>query len=398
MKKILLIIGACVAATTAWATWDEQAVLARRLSADAFLLDKQAYLAQSAYTNGVFFDYNNDGLLDLLIVGRGGDWTIKADVNMGALYRNLGAEADYRLQRVSDTGLLPFTDEGYYNPVSAGDVDHDGYTDLLIMTYHDGRHIDLYLNDNGTGRFIRQESVQFEAATNGSCMLGDLDGDGWLDVEFSGYSDRSATALKLYRNQHDGTFSDISQANVTGAFQGGSALADINGDGHLDIIATGNGNNWVCLAPIYLSQGDGTFTTVTESRSGVKGVSRATPLVVDLNADGRMDMIVNGEPANVKGSGSGLNPRTAIGYYAPGHYCFVQVDGRRTPSALEKGKKNAGLTLKNLSKLMESLGCKAAYNLDGGQSSLMYFHGKIHSTPYKNGRRLSDIVLIRELK
>ena len=93
-----------------------------------------------------------------------------------------------------------------------------------------------------------------------------------------------------------------------------------------------------------------------------------------------------------------VNPRSVIGYYAPGHYCFVQVDGRRTPSALEKGKKNAGLTLKNLSKLMESLGCKAAYNLDGGQSSLMYFHGKIHSTPYKNGRRLSDIVLIRELK
>ena len=305
MKKILLMIGACVAATTAWATWDEQAVLARRLSTDAFLLDKQAYLAQSAYTNGVFFDYNNDGLLDLLIVGRGGDWTIKADVNIVALYRNLGAEADYRLQRVSDTGLLPFTDEGYYNPVSAGDVDHDGYTDLLIMTYHDGRHVDLYLNDHGTGRFIRQESVQFEAATNGSCMLGDLDGDGWLDVEFSGYSDRSATALKLYRNQHDGTFSDISQANVTGAFQGGSALADINGDGHLDIIATGNGNNWVCLAPIYLSQGDGTFTTVTESRSGVKGASRATPLVVDLNADGRMDMIVNGEPSD----GSGFRTR-----------------------------------------------------------------------------------------
>ena len=92
-----------------------------------------------------------------------------------------------------------------------------------------------------------------------------------------------------------------------------------------------------------------------------------------------------------------VNPRSVIGYYAPGHYCFVQVDGRRTASALEKGKKNRGLTLTDLSLFMESLGCKAAYNLDGGQSSLMYFAGKIHSTPFKNGRRLSDIVLIKEV-
>ena len=93
-----------------------------------------------------------------------------------------------------------------------------------------------------------------------------------------------------------------------------------------------------------------------------------------------------------------VNPRSVIGYYEPGHYCFVQVDGRRTPSALEKGRKNAGLKLTDLSAFMESMGCKAAYNLDGGQSSLMYFNGKIHSSPFKNGRRLSDIVLIREVE
>ena len=92
-----------------------------------------------------------------------------------------------------------------------------------------------------------------------------------------------------------------------------------------------------------------------------------------------------------------VNPRSVIGYYEPGHYCFVQVDGRRTASALEKGKKNSGLKLVDLSKFMASLGVISAYNLDGGQSSLMYFNGKIHSTPYKNGRRLPDIVLIREV-
>ena len=90
------------------------------------------------------------------------------------------------------------------------------------------------------------------------------------------------------------------------------------------------------------------------------------------------------------------HPRTVLGYYEPGHYCFVQVDGRRTESVLEEGKANRGLTLNELSLLMEELGCKCAYNLDGGQSSMLYFHDDIFSTPYKNGRRLADVVLIRE--
>lgn len=92
------------------------------------------------------------------------------------------------------------------------------------------------------------------------------------------------------------------------------------------------------------------------------------------------------------------NPRSVIGYYEPGHFCFVQVDGRKTKSALEEGKKNYGLDMKSLSVLMESLGCKAAYNLDGGRSSLLYFNGEIQSTPYKGARYLPNILVIKEVE
>ena len=108
-----------------------------------------------------------------------------------------------------------------------------------------------------------------------------------------------------------------------------------------------------------------------------------------LTADGKAKTTFN---SDVKPK----NPRSVIGYYEPGHYCFVQVDGRKSASKLEKGKKNAGLTLAELSAYMETLGCASAYNLDGGQSSLMYFKDGIYSSPYKNGRRLGDVVLIRE--
>ena len=90
------------------------------------------------------------------------------------------------------------------------------------------------------------------------------------------------------------------------------------------------------------------------------------------------------------------NPRSAIGYYEPGHYCFVQVDGRGTHSAVTEGEYNIGLTLDQLSVFMETLGCQTAYNLDGGQSAMLWFDGRIISTPYMGGRPLGDIVLIRE--
>ena len=91
------------------------------------------------------------------------------------------------------------------------------------------------------------------------------------------------------------------------------------------------------------------------------------------------------------------NPRSAIGYYEPGHYCFVQVDGRGTRSAVIEGEYNIGLTMDQLAVLMESLGCQTAYNLDGGQSSMLWFNGELVSTPFNNGRPIGDILLIREL-
>lgn len=81
-----------------------------------------------------------------------------------------------------------------------------------------------------------------------------------------------------------------------------------------------------------------------------------------------------------------LNPRCAIGYYEPGHYCFVTVDGRQ--------KHSQGLTLEELSKLMEMLGCRAAFNLDGGGSASLYWNGGIYSKPSNGDRDMSDIVYL----
>lgn len=83
------------------------------------------------------------------------------------------------------------------------------------------------------------------------------------------------------------------------------------------------------------------------------------------------------------------NPRTAIGYYAPGHYAFIVVDGRQDGYS-------KGMTLAELSQLTYDLGCEAAYNLDGGQTSAMMFQGEYVNRPYNGGREISDIIYIGE--
>ncbi len=90
-------------------------------------------------------------------------------------------------------------------------------------------------------------------------------------------------------------------------------------------------------------------------------------------------------PQNINGK----NPRTAIGYYEPGHYCFVVVDGRQ-PGYSD------GMDMAGLSQLMYDLGCKAAFNLDGGQSSEMAFMGKLVNQPYNGGRSTTDIIYAGE--
>ena len=82
------------------------------------------------------------------------------------------------------------------------------------------------------------------------------------------------------------------------------------------------------------------------------------------------------------------NPRTAIGYYEPGHYCMIVVDGRG---------ESAGISLPELSELFYELGCTAAYNLDGGNSSIMVWQGDVINDPSGGGRESSDALLIAEV-
>lgn len=133
---------------------------------------------------------------------------------------------------------------------------------------------------------------------------------------------------------------------------------------------------------------DGTMETY---RAGEFDVDRAIRGGVWQAWDFGPELLDNGGKAfeEFKTGIAGKNPRCAIGYYEPGHYCMILVDGRQNGYS-------AGLTLKELADLFERMGCVRAYNLDGGMSANMAFGGKLVNRPAGGGRTVSDIFFVSD--
>jgi len=101
-------------------------------------------------------------------------------------------------------------------------------------------------------------------------------------------------------------------------------------------------------------------------------------------------LLEDGKAMEINHRLSRLNPRCAIGYYEPGHYCFIIADGRQKYYSV-------GMTLTELSEFCEDLGLKAAYNLDGGMTAAMVYGNEKVNQPPNGGRRAGDILYLEDL-
>ncbi len=127
------------------------------------------------------------------------------------------------------------------------------------------------------------------------CAFLDFDNDGWMDIYFvnSGkcdlYDPPHPLQNALYRNNRDGTFTDVTKKSGVGGggYGMGVAVGDYNGDGFADIYVTQYGRNI-----LYRNNGDGTFTDVTE-KAGVAAPGWSSSAVwFDYDNDGRLDLFV----------------------------------------------------------------------------------------------------------
>jgi len=181
-----------------------------------------------------------------------------------------------------------------------------------------------------THNAARSERKFLPESTGPGCAFLDFDNDGWMDIylvnsgksEF--YSPSSPLRNALYRNNRDGTFTDVTErAGVAGGgFGMGVAVGDYDNDGFADMFVTQYGKSI-----LYHNNGDGTFTDVTD-KAKLNVVGWASSAVwFDYDGDGRLDLFVCQFVDSTTPPGCGLSSD------GKQHYCIPRVF-KPTPSWL----------------------------------------------------------------
>jgi hypothetical protein len=271
---------------------------------------EEKYYLETMGTGVGWIDYDQDGLMDLYFVQSAATDIYKPPHPLrSALYHNNGDGTFTDVTEKAGVG-----GEGHYGQgVAVGDYDNDGYPDLYVTGY--GRAI-LYHN-NGDGTFTdvtAKAGVADEKQWSTSAGWFDYDKDGWLDLVVTNYIDWSpknniycgerqpgyrsychpgnykGQHIKLYHNNHDGTFTDVSDASGVGKPEAkgmGVVLADFNNDGWPDIaIANDTWPNF-----LFINKHNGTFEDV----SLISGFA--------ASEDGRYEAGMGIDAADVDGDG-----------------------------------------------------------------------------------------------
>lgn len=230
------------------------------------------YIMESVASGLALFDYDNDGDIDIYFLnGAALKGTKYKDAPKNALYRN---EGNFKFTDITEQSGLG--DEGFGLGVTVGDYDNDGDQDVYLNNY--GPNVLYRNNGNGTFTDVTQKAGVGDGSNvgAGTCFL-DADKDGDLDlyvsryVEFT-YDENVVVKIDdflqyaaptvynlppdaLYRNNSDGTFTDVSEISGIASHHGsgmGMICADHDNDGDTDIFIAND------RAPNYLFENDGT--------------------------------------------------------------------------------------------------------------------------------------------
>ncbi len=220
-------------------------------------------------------DLDNDGDLDLVLTGYGYSGRVSK------IYENDGTGVFTEIGVDSLTGVR-------YSSVALGDLDGDGDLDLILTGNQSGAVSKIYMND-GTGSFTEIDAGSLMGVDESSVALGDLDGDGDLDLILTG--SHSGPVSRIYLNDGSGAFTETGAGSLTDLYYSSVALGDFDGDGALDLILMGN-TNIGYISKIYMNDGSGAFTEI--GAGSLLGVWEGSVSLGNINGDDALDLILTG--------------------------------------------------------------------------------------------------------
>jgi hypothetical protein len=280
---------------------------------------EQKYIVESMSGGAAFFDYNNDGLPDIYLINSPTvDMALKGGKARCALYRNNG---DGTFTDVTDKAGVGYP--GWGMGVCAGDYDNDGYVDLYVTCF--GPNVLYHNNGDGTFANVTEKAGVGDPRWSTGAAFADYDNDGYLDLVVVNYVDVTLEKLpefgkdknceyrgikvqcgprglpgagdRLYHNNRDGTFTDVTKAagvsDPRGDYGLGVIWTDYNDDGLVDLyVANDSVPNF-----LYKNNGNGTFTEVgfaagvAVNEDGIEQAGMGVT-VGDYDHDGRFDIFV----------------------------------------------------------------------------------------------------------
>ena len=287
-----------------------------------------------SYPNAVALaDLNGDGKLDIVNTNLYGSAGAQLSVLLG------NGDGTFKAQTLYEAGRKP-------NGVSLGDLDGDGFADIAVSNRYgsnlSGTSPDIgVLFNNGDGTFSPVEVLPTSNYSISNMKMADVNGDGDLDlVHFAGGN------VNLHLGNGDGTFKAFSSFSPNGT---ASAMnfGDVNGDSKLDLIASGSSE-----VNIFLGNGNGTFASGVSFTTGSGSNSIA---LGDVNGDGKMDLATgnydSGTVSVLLGNGNGtfgatLNLLTGVGPKSVQLYDF-NGDSKLDISTANRGSGNVSVIFGN---------------------------------------------------
>lgn len=237
-------------------------------------LDQPIQVSSFSSDNISLVDYDSDGDLDVFSIENQSETT-------AVIYRNDGNNTFTEIY----SGIMGLN----YSSVDWGDYDNDGYADLLISGMIQQQRISKIYHNNGDSSFT-DINAGLVGIGSGEAAWGDYDNDGNMDIILAGYA-LSGPITRLYRNNGNHTFSNII-AGFTGLAYGSTDWGDYDNDGDIDILLTGFNLSDPHQSLVFRNDGNGAFYDLS---AGIEGVWHSSAAWCDIDNDGDLDFVLTGD-------------------------------------------------------------------------------------------------------